>query len=215
MENDRRPTALMTAFRPGQSPPPVSTLIRTGRYDRGCRRWESNPHSPRGTDFESGASTNSANSARRHGTPYSGPAQGPRVNAVLNRRSDLHRTGQAADTALCTRVHPICRRRRSIEKAQFACALRALLVASLPLWRRDAAATTGDGGGGGGELRRCLRLHARASSTGRGRSGLSVCSDFRFRARAARRRLRSSARSGTARQVGLEGRRPQDRLPVV
>src|SRR5690242_14425531 len=53
----------MTAFNPGQSPPPVSTPTFTAAsYGGGdgrsaeCRRWESNPHAPHGApDFESGA----------------------------------------------------------------------------------------------------------------------------------------------------------------
>ena len=54
LANDLRPTARMTAFRPGQSPPPVSTPIRIAsayETDEECRRWESNPHGPRATGF--------------------------------------------------------------------------------------------------------------------------------------------------------------------
>ena len=56
--SERRVTARMTAFRPGQSPPPVRIPIRratretvTPASPSGCRRWESNPHSPEGTGF--------------------------------------------------------------------------------------------------------------------------------------------------------------------
>ena len=205
-ENDLRPTALMTAFRPGQSPPPVRTPMRTGPdYAEGGNR----THTARGPpDFESGASTNSATSALALS----------HVNGVLNRRLRL-----ASDRAghgycpLCTRVHPICRRRRSIEKAQFACALRVARGVPCPY-------------GGGmrrrrrGRRRRWRRRNYGAAFVfmhghrvqGRGRSGLSArlglpASGLEPNADDSDRR----SDPVPARPVGLEGRRPQDRLSVV
>src|SRR5262245_43320661 len=59
----------MTALSPGQSPPQVRTPTFTRASYGQCRRWESNPHGPRGPpDFESGASASSATSALRKST---------------------------------------------------------------------------------------------------------------------------------------------------
>ena len=141
-------------------------------------------------DFESGASASSATSACERG----------HVNGVLRGRFRLDPVRRCTDTpGAVTRVPRSADGGGSIEKAQFARALRVARRARSPLWRRAAAVTTNGAAEGAG-----LGFGALPSSSctgieykGDGDPDYLIVSDLLFRARAARRRARSSAPSGT------------------